>query len=231
MNTLMKRISIASALTLSFTISSAANAAGYTWSEILIPSIGPLGLTIGINDKGQVAVSNVDGSKSGIYGKGTFTPLAAPPAGYSVQARGINNSGIITGGAFPPSDPTHEQGFVLVGSKYTFFSRPGWNNTEGRAISQSGLVTGFNADDLTALTACAGFIYDPATGVFTDATPPGSGGCFSTAQGMNAAGRISGDGRLPDGTGRYAFIWQQGTLVQGSGTLPPFLSRIRIGDV
>jgi len=226
----IQRASAAGALMLVFTIGSVSTAAAYSWTEILIPSIGPLGLTAGINDKGQVAVTNADVSKSGIYRNGTFTPLPAPPAGYSqVSAIGINNGGIITGGAFPPSDPTHEQGYVLVGSHYTFFSRPGWSNTEGRAIAQSGLVTGYNHDD--TFTACAGFVYDPATGVFTDATPPGSAGCFSAAQGMNAAGRITGDGRLPDGTGRYAFIWQQGTLVQGSRALAPFLSRLRIGDV
>jgi hypothetical protein len=45
---------------------------------------------------------------------------------------------------------------------------------------------------------------------------------------MNAAGRISGDGRLPDG--RYAFVWQQGTLVKDGHQLAPFLAQFRIGD-
>jgi uncharacterized membrane protein len=145
---LIRHISIASALALSVTIGSTANAARYSWTEILIPSIGPLGFAAGINDKDQVAVNNADVSKSGIYSNGTFTPLPAPPAGYSkVLATGINNRGTVTGGAFPPSDPTHERGFILVGSYYTFFSRPGWNNTEARAIAQSGLVTGYNHDD------------------------------------------------------------------------------------
>src|SRR5262249_55344734 len=65
---------------------------------------------------------------------------------------------------------------------------------------------------------------------FTDATPPGSGTSFSLTQGMNAAGRITGDGRLPDGTGRYGFIWQQGTLVKGTRELAPFLAQFRISD-
>jgi hypothetical protein len=42
---------------------------------------------------------------------------------------GINNSGAVVGGAFPPTDPTHEQGLILIGSKYAFISRPGWSNT------------------------------------------------------------------------------------------------------
>jgi hypothetical protein len=232
---IIRRISIASALTLSFTISLAANAAGYSWTEILIPSIGPLGSVFGINDNDQVTVNNFAASKAGVYRHGMFTPLPAPPAGSSnVSAIGINNGGAIVGGALAPSDPTHEQGFVLVGSKYTFFSRPGWDNTEARAISNSGLITGFNFNGPFSsldLSTTAGFIYNPGTKTFTDATPPGSGTGFSTAQGMNASGRISGDGRLPDGSGRYAFIWQQETLVKDGQQLAPFLDQFRIAGV
>jgi hypothetical protein len=117
---------------------------------------------------------------------------------------------------------------MLIGSKYAFFSRPGWNNTEARAIANSGLITGYNANDDLSMTA--GFIYNPVTGTFTDATPPGSGTGFSATQGMNAAGRISGDGKLPDGTGRYAFVWQQGPLGAGARVLEPFLAQVRIAD-
>ena len=238
---LIQRIGIACAVALSLLIGSAANAAGttsgYSWKEILVPSIGPLGLVIGINDSDQVAVNNTDGSRTGIYRNGIFTPLPAPPAGYSnVGARGINNAGAIVGVAFPPSDPSHGQGFILIGSKYTFFSRSGWDNTEARAISNSGLITGFNFNGPGNIpepdfSTTAGFIYNPATKSFTDATPPGSGTGFSLTQGMNISGRISGDGRLPDGTGRYGFVWQQGTLVKGSQQLAPFLAQFRIANV
>jgi len=231
---IIRRISVASALALSFTISSAANAADYSWSEILVPSIGPLGLVIGINDHDQVAVNNADGSKSGIYRNGIFTPLPAAPAGYSnVAANGINNAGVIVGGAFSPSDPTHEQGFILIGSKYTFYSRPGWDNTEARAIANSGLITGFNFNGPYSnqdFSTTAGFIYNPAARIFTDATPPGSGTGFSTAEGINASGRITGDGRQPDGSGRYGFVWQQGTLGKDSEQLAPFLAQFRINS-
>jgi hypothetical protein len=223
---LIQRVSVTSALTLIFTIASA-NAAAYSWTEILIPSIGPQGLAIGPNDKGQVAVTNADGSKTGIYRSGIFTPLPSPPPGYTVAARGINNGGTIVGGAFSPSDPTHEQGFILIGSKYTFFSRPGWDNTEPRAIANSGMITGYNAT--SDLSTSAGFIYNAGTKAFTDATPPGSGTGFSVTQGMNADGRIAGDGRS-DELGRYAFIWQQGTLVRGTRELAPFLARFKITD-
>ena len=223
----IQRVSVTSALTLIFTISSA-NAAAYSWAEILIPSMGPMGAAFGPNDKGQVAVTSADGSKTGIYRSGIFTPLPPPPAGYKVSALGINNGGTIVGSAFSPSDPTHEQGFILNGSKYTFFSRPGWDNTEPRAIANSGLITGYSAT--SDLSTTAGFIYNAGTNTFTDATPPGSGTGFSATQGMNANGRISGDGRSPE-LGRYAFVWQQGTLVRGARELPPFLARLKIADV
>ena len=222
----IQRVSVTSALTLIFTISSA-DAAPYSWTEILIPSIGPMGIAFGPNDKGQVAISSADGGKTGIYRSGIFTPLRSPPAGYKVSAQGINNGGTIVGGALSPSDPTHEQGFILIGSKYTFFSRPGWDNTSARAIANSGLITGYNYT--SDLSTFAGFIYNAGTNPFTDATPPGSGTGFSATQGMNADGRISGDGRS-DELGRYAFIWQQGTLVRGARELAPFLARLQIAD-
>jgi hypothetical protein len=206
----------------------------YFWTPILIPSIGPLGSVIGINDRDQVPVNSADSSKTGIYHYGNFTPLPAPPAGYSnIYALGINNAGVVVGDAFSPSDPTHEQGFILIGSKYSYFSRPGWDNTEARAISNSGLITGFNFNGPYSnqdFSATAAFIYNPVTKTFTDATPPGSGMGFSTAQGMNASGRITGDGRLPDGSGRYGFVWQQGTIGKNSQQLAPFLAQVRIAD-
>lgn len=176
----IQRISATSALTLIFAIGST-NAAAYSWAEILIPSIGPMGVAFGLNNKGQVAVTKADGSKTGIYRGGIFTPLPAPPAGYRVSALDINDSGTIVGSAFSPSDPTHEQGFILNGSQYTFFSRR-------------------------------------------------SGAGFSVTQGMNADGRISGDGRS-DELGRYAFIWQQETLVGGTRQLAPFLARLKIAEL
>ncbi len=103
---------------------------------------------------------------------------------------------------------------------YTFFSRRGWDNTEPRAIANSGLITGlsYGADS-------AGFIYDPDTDTFTDATPPGS--TFTITQGMNRFGRITGDGREP-AIGRYGFVWQQGTITEGQRELRPFLVRLKI---
>src|SRR5271165_487851 len=130
MTSFLLRSAKVSLLALGLIAGSAAIADGtaseYLWTPIVIANFGPLNLASGINDRDQVLVSNLDGSKLGVYRYGRFTPLPAPPAGYSYfTARGINNSGAIVGGAVSPTDPTHEQGFILTGSKFSFFSRPG----------------------------------------------------------------------------------------------------------
>jgi len=201
-------------------LSRLAGAQGYLWTEIIIPG-ATVSNAFGLNDKGQTAVTLTDGT-AGIYGDGIFTPLPPPPQGISrVGATGINNDGVITGPAFTATGG--EEGYILRGSTYALFSRPGWDYTEPRAIANSGLITGYN---LTTGNRYAGFIYDPDTDTFTDATPPGSD--FTITQGMNKFGRITGHGREP-GILRYGFVWQQGTITKGKGELLPFLDRIKIG--
>jgi hypothetical protein len=197
-----------------------AGAQGYQWTEIIIRD-ATVFRAAGLNDKGQTAVTTTDG-RTGIYRDGTFTPLPPPPPGFQVAAWGINNHGVITGCAFTVPD-TCPQGFILRGSTYTFFSRPGWENTVPRAIAGSGLVTGQSFNDSDGRNA--GFIYDPDTDTFTDATPPGSTNTITA--GMNRFGRISGSGQEP-GIGRYGFVWQQGTITRGNRELRPFLARLKI---
>lgn len=195
-------------------------AAAYVWTQIVVPGT-TVGNASGPNDKGQVAVHTPD--VNGIYQDGTFTPLPAPPPGYQVGTLGINNAGVVVGIAITSVDP-HEQGFILVDSVYRFFSRPGWQNTEPRSIGNSGAVTGwsFNDDGTNA-----GFVYEPRSGTFTDATPSGS--TRTIVQGINKFGRISGNGQQA-GLGRYGFIWQQGTLTKGKRELVPFLDRSLVAD-
>jgi len=205
---------------LSLLLSNLAGAQGYSWTEIVIE-----GATVvqawQINDIGQVAIGATTDGRSGIYLDRTFTQLPPPPEGFQVLALGINNGGVIAGSA---TDGVTSQGFIVVGETYTFFSRDGWENTRGRSIVDSGLVTGENYS--TDMTRSAGFIYDRDTG-FRDATPPGS--TDTIAQGMNKFGRITGHGREPvPGRGRYGFVWQQGTIIEGKRELLPFLERLSI---
>src|SRR5713226_7508087 len=80
---------------LSLILSSLAGAQDYLWTEIVIPGATVV-QAFGLNDKGQTAVITSNGN--GIYGNGIFTPLP-PLEGFQVSALGINNNGVITGGA------------------------------------------------------------------------------------------------------------------------------------
>ncbi|HVN47179.1 MAG TPA: hypothetical protein VMT66_18290 [Steroidobacteraceae bacterium] len=235
---LVRRIGIACTTALGLMIGSAANAgeteSGYSWSEILIPRIGPLGSAFNINDKGQVAVTNASGTVTGIYSHGIFTRLPAPPAGYNtLAAYGINNAGVVTGSALSAACGNCEVGFILTGKTYKFFAQQGFANTEPRAISNSGLITGYSYNDPTgAPQTTSGFVYNPAgAGTFTVVNGPEYVTGFSIVQGMNASGRITGDSRLADPTQRYGYVWQLAPLDNGALTLLPFLARFTIGEV
>jgi probable HAF family extracellular repeat protein len=180
-----------------------------------------VGQASGLNDFGQIAVTDVTGTVSGIYQNGRFTPLLTPPAGFLVNAYGINNAGTIVGTASTTTD-AHLQAFILQRGKYRFFFRSGWQNTAARAVGPSGLVVGISYQD--DQNTWAGFAYDPATGAFTDVTPPGS--IYTIVQGVNRFGRIAGSGQ--DDSGRYAFIWQQSA--SANRALVPFLERINVAD-
>src|SRR5713226_5216948 len=104
-------------------------ASAYVWTQIVVPG-ATVSTAFGLNDKGQTAVFTTDGS-AGIYRDGTFTPLPAPPPGYQVGPTGINDSGVVVGQATTTANP-HEQGFILVGSVYKFFSRPAWQHRAAR---------------------------------------------------------------------------------------------------
>ena len=160
----------------------------------------------GLNNTGRiVGYASIDGVSnfSFSYAGGTFSLL--PPAGVTATAHGINDAGVIVGSTF--EDPSPTRGFILSGGAYSFFSRPGWTHTFARAISASGLVTGYSED---GAGASAGYIYNPATAAFTDITVPGS--FITIAQGINNAGQVVGSAVLPGGA--QAFLRQpDGTVV------------------
>ena|SRR2546422_34237 len=201
-------------------------AAAYAFTPVVIPGASSVSIW-GINDQGQAIVQTDIGSGvSGVYHGGTFTPLPSAGSGVQLSAFGINNAGVVVGSATTTADP-NEKGFILTGSLYRFFSRPGFTNTEPRAIGNSGLVTGTSWNfDQDGNPINAGFVYDPSTNTFTDATPPGAVG-FIVMQGINKSGVISGSGNQP-GIGGCAFIWQMGIFNNGKSAAVPFLDRVRI---
>ena len=197
----------------------------FVWAQVLIPGKTPV-QQFGIDDKGETVVTNSDNS-SGIYGHGTFTPLPPPPASCACQIGGIavNDSGVVVGVADPASGTGPRKGFILNGSTYTFFSRPGWDNTEPRGISNQGLVVGWSYSKDT--TQSDGFIYDPSNGTFTDVTP--GSGSPSIVQGINRFGRIAGTFVQPSPRKLYGLVSQKNELSAFGATQVPFAQQFQLG--
>jgi len=166
----------------------------------------------GINNSGHVVgYTSTDGvtNFSFLYAAGGFSPLPASPL--QPSALGINDSDVVVGG----TNTTPEQGFIYSGGSYTFFSRPGWTNTEARAVSGSGLVVGwsYETDGMGGTVSSSGFIYNPATSTYTDI--PIAGSPFVIAQGINNAGQVVG-------SAQFIGSPQQGWLRQPGGAIAFF---------
>src|SRR5438477_5065586 len=129
-----------------------------------------------------------------------FVPPPLPPSGVAadVGAFSINDAHDVSGNYFDstagPTPP--EVAYIQRDGVYSFFSHPGWPDTEGgRTISNPttahprGLVVGFAYDPATAFAAVGssvGFVYDPISGAFYDLpTPPST---ITIAQRLNIAG-------------------------------------------
>ena len=188
-----------------------AAAAAYVFNTINFP--GAVSTDVrGINNSGRlVGFASMDGVTyfSFTYQSGVFSPLPPhPTAGIQVVAHGINDAGDVVGTLVDPLVPLVATAFRLPAGSFTYlaFSRPGWPATYARAVANSGLVIGYS-DDNAATTA--GFIFDPATFLFTDITIPGS--LFTIAQSMNTAGQVVGSAVF--GTGTQAWLREPGGAV------------------
>jgi len=160
---------------------------------------------LGINDSGHVVGV---GFASFVYDskKGVFTTVPDDPDFLATAVLAINDAGFLAGPV--TSAAFTESGFVRdKKGTYTVFSLPGWDNTEVRGISNTGLISGYSFDN--AFTTTVAFIYDPARNTFIDFLPSP----YTLAQGINARGDVVGHVTLPAGaacTGcpanRYGFL-------------------------
>ena len=186
--------------------------AAYTFAIVKYPGAFVTALS-GVNNSGQIlgqAALSADPNAPRVnflydaYKK-TFTPVPPVP-GEGTGLLGINDPGVMVGSIAAEVDNggnviTPEIGLIRsTKGKFTMFSHPGpLDNTEARAVNNSGRVTGFayNDDGDNFL----GFIYDPTNGSFTDL--PFVGSQQLIFQGINTSGQAVGSVALPD-LGLYA---------------------------
>ena len=180
----------------------------------------------GTNNKGLVAGTAYfadDSSIPFIYDSKRQTFAELPPLPEcALSAMAISNSGTITGAC--SIAPILREGFILKHGSYTRFAYPDFERTLPRAISSTGLVTGYAEDDDTQ--TIVGFIYDPKRGTFTDIEIPDTSMIVIQiiAQGINARGWVVGNVILVEAdwsaTYKYGFVREPSgavTLFQVNG--------------
>ncbi len=158
-----------------------------------------------INNKGTaLGAASFDGGVtvfSFVYdpATGNYVRLLLPPGFDGITSFAspisINDAGVMTGSTF---EPTGVRSFTLKDGVFTFFSIPGWAETNARTIGNptaahpQGLVVGYVDDGVfDTLQSFAGFIYDPATAAFATINTVDS--FFTIVHGQNALGQIVGN--------------------------------------
>lgn len=132
---------------------------------------------------------------------------------------GINEPGVVVGIA-TDEVTFNDSAFILdKKGRFTLFSYPGLDNTDARAIDNSGRVTGYAfQNDFSDFT---GFIYDPKHDSFVDIRIPNS--VFIEVQGINGRGEVVGSVNFDvDGACTGCPAGQYGFLRSSSGTITLF---------
>lgn len=141
---------------------------------------------------GNATLSSTNLDVGFIYdvGGNSFHTLPAGPTGFPPIPLGINDYGKVVGSFYDGSFDPYVfalTSFVWNGTSYSTFNRPG-HTVYARGINNAGIITGYS-EVLMPGAPLVGWIYDPATGVFTDLPIAGD---FTIAQGINSAGEVVG---------------------------------------
>src|SRR6266699_2507517 len=157
-----------------------------------------------INNKGTaLGAASFDGGVtvfSFVYDPATGNSVRLPlPPGFDgitsfASPIGINDAGVMTG---PTFEPTGIRSFTLKDGVFTFFSIPGWAETNARTIGNpsaahpGGLVVGFVDDGVFETSESTnGFVYNPVTSASATLNTPS---LFTIAHGQNVLGQIVGN--------------------------------------
>lgn len=158
------------------------------------------GIAQGINDLGQI-VGNYRAQVGGsgplrthgyILDGSNFTELFdSSNPGYAFNARGIDNHGTVVG--WSSGGASGLRGWVYSGGGFSYVTHPddldpeGFHSTVLEAINNNGQVLGGYTRYVGEDTFAAAFMYDPATGAFTDIGVPGA--TTVTTWGINDSGQ------------------------------------------
>lgn len=146
--------------------------------------------------------------------QGSFADVDAVAGYEATSVLGINNRGDVVGSVIEPTGI--RRGFIRdhTGIEAIFDHPDATFFTQARGINSRGLVTGFRNSGGLAV----GFIYDPATVIFTDIVPS----IFTIAQGINSRGDVVGSAQFfagqepcnsPGALGRYGWLRTPGNAV------------------
>lgn len=195
------------------TVAGLAAGADYHFTNVNYP--GTVGnQAFGGNNKGLVTGTGWydDGTTIGwVYDSKTqeFTELPPLSPCVGLSAMGISESGVIAGDC-GVSDSLDE-GFLLdKKNNYTYLNYPGFEHTFPRAISKTGVVTGYAIDNWDDYSWIA-FIYAPKSGAFTQIAFPVPDPTLTAweplAQGITANGRVVGSVILANADFSYEDYW------------------------
>jgi hypothetical protein len=189
----LRQLTLTTALVAALGAGADATAASYVFTTIDYPQAVFTDVR-GLNNNGQIVgyAFLADQVNFGfVYANGTYTRLPPGPNGAEISAHGINDSGVVVG---TTTNGQNNIGFIYRDGAYQLYPRAN-TNTFFRAIGHDGKVTGYSDfyDANGAYQFSSGFIFDPATGQFTDINVPGFTAVI--AQGINDAGVVVGSGQ------------------------------------
>ncbi|QXJ21138.1 hypothetical protein AGRA3207_001963 [Actinomadura graeca] len=166
-----------------------------------------------VNDAGQIAGTGFDTGNAWLYQNGKTTVLAPLPGGHAAEAFGITADGQVLGLSSTSNDTTKAEATVWRdGTPSDLGTLPGGTWSEAHAMNSGGIAVG--------AAAVGGGEFAPrhpamfAGGKVIDLWPDLGGSTFGTAQAINKAGTIVGDGR-------YGWVYSNGVRTDLNTLIPP----------